>query len=356
MKKCIDIEIDYSTWGTASVPKSLKGLPENENFNLIEVLIHIGLVTSHPEEHGININSFWAFLRYVNCFELGTDFKLNEKWNDIDPHQKTILSDDFGMGFASYYLYKKMDIISIIDTGFFLKYLPSLSVLKKSKRGPSKTPDFILLDSSYNIHILECKGTQNSLDSLERQIADGISQKGNLKDPSKIVNEKLVTGIFIPQYNSKDRSKFKIIDPDFPMDFSIISKDEILLRSFQGQLAKEIQIFGNRKIGNHIAELKNLNELQLDKLIEDLQPTHLDSNISKEFYQDGLKWSVDFDMSVLKEYRGMQIANLQDLFSYLIKSKDQNQNKLIPITKRYQNSVSFNGLFGLRLTVVNEGI
>ncbi|MEK4750446.1 hypothetical protein NST77_23415 [Niallia sp. FSL W8-0177] len=354
MNKCIDIDIDYSTWAAGGIPTSLSGLPNNENFNLIEVLIHIGLVTSHPEEHGINLNSFWAFLRYVNCFETGIDFKLNEKWNDIDPHQKTILSDDFGMGFASYYLHKHMNIISIIDTGFFLKYLPSLSVLKKSKRGPSKTPDFILLDSSYNIHILECKGTQSSLDSLEKQILDGISQKGNLNDPSKIVSEKLVTGIFIPQYNSTSSSKFKIIDPEFSMDFSNVSKDEVIFRSFQGQLAKEIQIFGIRELGNHIANKKILSEIQLDKLVEELQLNHFDSNITKEFYQDGLKWSVDFDITVLKKYKRNQIANLQDLFSFLIKSQGQNQNKIIPITKGYENSVVFNGLFGLRLTVVND--
>lgn len=60
MKK-INVNIDEDSWGTTPVPSSILGIPNQENFNLIEVLIHIGMVTRHPEDHGININTYWAF-------------------------------------------------------------------------------------------------------------------------------------------------------------------------------------------------------------------------------------------------------------------------------------------------------
>ncbi len=224
MKK-INVNIDEDSWGTTPVPSSILGIPNQENFNLIEVLIHIGMVTRHPEDHGININTYWAFLRYMNCFKEGENFKLSKKWEDVDSHQKTILSDDFGMGFASYLLTKYMDIIAIVDTGFFLKYLPSsLGVNKKSKKGPSKTPDFILLDRSGDLHILECKGTQTSINRLEKQLSDGKEQVDNLNDPGGIISEKLVTGIFIPQFKSTEQAYFKIIDPEFSLDFADVKK------------------------------------------------------------------------------------------------------------------------------------
>ena len=299
MIKDIKIEIDYTTW-IKSVPMTLKSLPHKERFDLRSVLLHIGTVTSHPTDYGININSFWAYLRYINCFEISRDFKLNEKWNDIDSHQKTILSDDFGMGFASYYLTKYMNLICIVDTGFCIKHLPSLTINKKSKQGPSKTPDFILMDSSYNLHILECKGTQTSRGVLNRQITSGIVQKNNINDPSSIISEKLVTGIFIPQFNALDSAAFKIIDPEFELDFSNIEKNDLIMRLLQGQLAKEIHLAGQQSLANQIAEIDDLEKTTINNLFNWGNMNSLQQD--KEIQINGIVINFYFDFDFLNKF------------------------------------------------------
>ncbi|MCU5534299.1 hypothetical protein OCA90_26815 [Bacillus cereus] len=347
MKK-INVNIDEDSWGTTPVPSSILGIPNQENFNLIEVLIHIGMVTRHPEDYGININTYWAFLRYVNCFKEGEKFKLNKKWEDVDSHQKTILSDDFGMGFASYLLTKYMDIIAIVDTGFFLKYLPSLLGLnKKSKRGPSKTPDFILLDSSGDLHILECKGTQTSINRLEKQLDDGKEQVDNLNDSGGIISEKLVTGIFIPQFNSTEKAYFKIIDPEFSLDFADVKKEEVVVRCLQGQLAKELQMVDKREWGNYIANIKDLKAVNLEHLFEEFKINDVNLDCSKKFHSDGYEWEVKFHTTIFKKMSKNRNINLYDFLLSNIKR----EIKVAKNDKSKKNQIEVNSVLGLIISV-----
>ena len=39
-----------------------------------------------------------------------------------------------------------------------------------------------------------------------------------------IISEKLVTGIFIPQFKSTEQAYFKIIDPEFSLDFADVKR------------------------------------------------------------------------------------------------------------------------------------
>ncbi len=349
--KDILIEIDYSTW-TGSVPTNLKGKSGYSSFDMLEVLIHIGLATRHPEQLGISVNDFWAFLRYVNCFLEGSDFRLNEKWQDVDPHQKTILSDDFGMGFASYYLTKHMNLISFVDTGYFLKHIPSLLISNRSKRGPSKTPDFIMLDSSFEMHLLECKGTQSSIKNLDKQIESGLPQKNNLRDPKRIISEKLVTGIFIPQYNSATNAAFKIIDPEFTLDFNEVDKEDLIIRALQGQFSKELHMLNLTKFGNEVANKDKLEDIKISNIVELLTNEKENTYEQQDIENDvGIKWTVGYDLKLFKKLQLSGIDNLLELFIDMYQSKNDFNNAYKSDINRGSNIISYKSLFGLEIEV-----
>jgi len=341
--KNVLINVDEDSWKKYKTLPPASFVTGNLNFNFIEVLLHIGLATRHPEEIGISVNEFWAFLRYINCFQTDSSFKLNKKWADVDPHQKTILSDDFGMGFASYYLTKKMKIMAMTNTGYFLKYLPSLSVRSTSKRGPSKSPDFILLDQYLNLHILECKGTQNSIGALNQQMIKAASQKYNVSDTKGIISEKLRTGLFIPQFNSKDDAHFEVADPDFSLCFDSIDKNVIITKVLQGQLAKELHMVNLISLANSVASASDLKLIKVDTIIETISNTAeiaYDQSILNDSAK--IKWSVYFDLSFLEEKK--DLSNLHNLFLNLCEER-------VRYFKSYvkDNRLTFDGLFGLKM-------
>lgn len=352
-QKDILVAVDYSTWRDPSkpVPSSLVGISGNNTFSLVEVLLNISFATRHPTRTGMSVNDYWAFLRYINCFEDSKDFKLNKDWKDVDAHQKTILSDDFGMGFALYYLTKKMNLLTFVDTTYFLKHLPSLSTRHKSKNGPSKSPDFILMDEFYNIHLLECKGTQHSLNTLTKQMNNGIPQKQNINDPFGIVDEKLVTGLFIPNFNSSNAATFRIIDPEFALDFSKVSKKEIIALSLQGQMAKELHLFGLNYLANKVANSDDLNEIRLNEIIEAISSQ---DNVS--YQQEGVSkmsifWEVQYNLSFLRKYDNKKIKTLYDLIEWMRESSNIKSSML---SRETDKGAIFESPFGLTISAERQ--
>jgi stress-induced morphogen len=312
---------------------------------LLEVLLHIGLSTRHPEHLGISVNDFWAYLRYVNCFLSGRTFRLNQKWQDVDPHQKTILSDDFGMGFASYYLTNNMKLLAFVDTGYFLKHIPSLRINNRSKRGPSKTPDFILLDESYDLHLLECKGTQSSLNSLNKQLASGKPQTQNLKDPKGIISEKLVSGLFIPQYNSSDNAVFKIIDPEFSMDLRNVEKADIVFKALQGQFAKELHLLNLTTLGNEIANTDKIENIKIDTILQSVSNKRKITFEQQDIDNQSLiLWTIDYNLNFLEKCKDAGINSLLELFRKIYQDKE---NSRYIKSYRKEKEVRTESVFGL---------
>lgn len=131
-------------------------------------LIHTALWTRPPVSSGIHLSDFWAWLRYYPAIsEHHTELRLCEEWTDIDPHQKTILSDELGVGFTTYFLAEKLGCIGFMDTSYLQKRFKNhFSSKSKSRRGSSKSPDYVSIDSSRSLYILECKGTQTSRSAL----------------------------------------------------------------------------------------------------------------------------------------------------------------------------------------------
>ena len=74
----------------------------------IDLLLSIGRITTPPITNLVDICSTWALVRYIWAFEpySGPHYtqvlRLSVEARNIDFHQKALLSDEIGVGFAHY--------------------------------------------------------------------------------------------------------------------------------------------------------------------------------------------------------------------------------------------------------------
>ncbi|MBW1749323.1 MAG: hypothetical protein JRJ37_01205 [Deltaproteobacteria bacterium] len=249
----VDIEVQSNTWpNLKSIPTELTLLQKNSPkvLNVLLTLLYTAIWTRPPVQLGFSLSDCWAWLRYFPAIDNQNILKLTQEWSHIDPHQKTILSDDFGVGVSTWLLHETLDFKYYVDTIYLLNTLnPGLFYLgKTSKRGPNKSPDFIAIDSKNRFSVIECKGTQSSRDALRKALSRGIPQKSNLHSSGKTkIQNSLVSGIFIPQWENNERPLFAVCDPEwkeFINIFKDFSSDQILTGIFKVSLAKEFAILG----------------------------------------------------------------------------------------------------------------
>jgi len=209
-----DITIQVSgKFGTAGL---LPGLPSRAVWqcNVLTTLLWIGVLTAPPRYRGFDLSTFWAWLRYASAIsERHPDLRLKPIWSEIDPHQKTVMSDDFGMGFSCHYLAEQHGIQAFANTGYLLDSLVGVTALRSSKRGSAKSPDFIGIDAHGQLHVLECKGTQSSVEYLMKALESGIDQKNNFTNGTPFASS-MVGGIFVPQHRSLESALLMFIDPE----------------------------------------------------------------------------------------------------------------------------------------------
>lgn len=216
MHKSIEVRTDYSH-GKAHL---LASLPANGKWDcdVNRALLTIGYLTSPPRYQGLSLSNYWAWLRYgLSIDDVGQKLKLRDLWSDMDPHQKTILADDFGMGFTCHYLVDQHGFEDFSDTNFLLRHmLKGTASLKKTptKKGAAKSPDFIAVDGLNRLHILECKGTQSSRAYLKKAMAKGRLQKLNISSAKGTFSTSMVGGIYVPLHNAKHEAELVFLDPE----------------------------------------------------------------------------------------------------------------------------------------------
>jgi len=232
MDRTLPITIDESTWPGPGVPplfpRSFKKGRSHYDLNIPSMLLMIGYLTTPAATTGVTLSEFWAWVRYLAAITPGdAEMKLTHSFAELDAHQKTILSDDFGMGVSMLWLTDKLDLDLIVDGRYFMQqYAASLLVTQRriAKRGPNKTPDFVARDTRGRWHVIECKGTQSGVDYSERQLSGGIAQKHSLLFPKGHVGQRLVCGLTIG-IEGAEGSRLKVIDPVPDEPFEILSQD-----------------------------------------------------------------------------------------------------------------------------------
>ena len=315
-KKKFFVTIDQKSWTSSKlyVPKELSIFDKTDvEIDLLEALHFTGLLTRPPISFGFSLSNFWAWLRYFPAFDpKNEDARFRVEWNSLDRHQKTIASDDLGMGFSTLFLKKALNIETYIDTMHVIKNLSKgkFTFSKVSKNGQFKTPDFVAYHSNGDISIVECKGTQSSRAALLGYLKDGQSQKRNINLNAGHFKHKLVAGTFIPQYNHKDRPLISISDPEWEIEkeFNKYKREEINKVITQLSIAQEL---------SHV-ELSNLSQ-SFSKSYENLEDINVAFEKDRRNFKDkgfqennynyvkeySLKWDVPIQIKN-KEYTGIK--------------------------------------------------
>ncbi len=259
MDKKINIKIDRGTFPNVKIRNEFMKLEKIKTINIDGLLLDTAISTRSPIITGFNLSDYWAWLRYGESFDVSSELKLKNEWKHVDPHQKTILSDELGVGSTTHILKKHLGFKSFVDTQYMMNVvMPNkFNLVKKSKVGPSKAPDYIGRDKLNNLVALECKGTQNTISALNKSMDKGIVQKNNLAAINKkTLKLGLVGGLFIPQNNSKEKAIIIYKDPEwdeFESMIESISKDMIVASIIQGSFAKQLALAGLKKASLEVA-------------------------------------------------------------------------------------------------------
>ncbi|WP_143059932.1 hypothetical protein [Burkholderia contaminans] len=257
MQKKIQVQVNHK-YGSAGL---LPGLPYTAvwDCNVLATLLWVGILTSPPRYTGIDLSTFWAWLRYASAIsERYSGLRLKPVWSEIDKHQMSVMSDDFGMGFACHYLAEQHGIQAFANTSYLLDSLVGVASLRPSKSGSAKSPDFIGIDAKGQLHVLECKGTQTSTAYLVKALVAGIDQKNNLSNGT-IFASSMVGGIYVPQHASKEDALLMYIDPkpDSRLKkLEALSPDVIEAGIYRISFAKELMAAGLWQTASAIDEGK----------------------------------------------------------------------------------------------------
>lgn len=235
MYRTIQVQVDQTTWpippALPSYPTTFPKKDKNEDFNISAVLLLIGILTTPSHSSGVSLSDFWAWVRYLNAISVDPDLRLTKSFADLDAHQKTILSDDFGMGVPMYWLLDRLKIGAICDGRYFIDRMAALTgavAAKTGKRGPNKSPDFVAQDVNGVWHTIECKGTQSGYGYSDRQLGEtgpppsgAVAQKRTISFPAGHTGQRLACGLSIASQGGRKRSRLKVIDPPGNADFSV---------------------------------------------------------------------------------------------------------------------------------------
>jgi len=219
----------------------------------------LGRLTTPPSGHGITLAEHWAYVRYFAAMSNHPDLRLTNDFADLDAHQKTILSDDFGVGIPIYWLKNALNFQQECAGNYFLETLAATVgayQIRTAKRGPNKSPDFVAQDNNGIWHVVECKGTQSGVSYRETQLGNADAQKRSILFPPGHSGQKLACGLFIRSEGGTAATNLKIIDPpDDENAFEVREQDlpiakDILMRS---SLAISLRLAGFQTAADAVA-------------------------------------------------------------------------------------------------------
>jgi hypothetical protein len=180
MFRQIEITIDANTWPKPPAklifPSTFHHGLQSVAISIPRLLLTIGILTTPTNPIGPTLSQYWAYIRYLAAITVGSELRITQAFASLDSHQKTILSDDFGMGLPMMWLFQTLNAVTFCDGQYFIKTLAaaaSATAPKKSARGPNKSPDFVICDAAGLWHVVECKGTQSGPAYRDRQLGSG---------------------------------------------------------------------------------------------------------------------------------------------------------------------------------------
>ena len=259
MNRSLTVDVKKNTWPGANklpvFPASFQNGLSTHDINVPAMLLMIGYLTTPTASTGVSLSEFWAWVRYLAAVTNDANLRLTSSFADLDAHQKTILSDDFGMGVPMLWLQQRLAFSRIVDGRYFMRRIASsvsATQRRTAKRGPNKTPDFVARDTGGIWHVVECKGTQSGTEYCNKQLGEvgppprgGIALKRSIIFPPPHTGQRLVCGLSIGVENGS-RSRLTIIDPE-PEDPFEVHASQLYLAddaAARGVLSKALRLAG----------------------------------------------------------------------------------------------------------------
>jgi hypothetical protein len=220
MKKTISIDVDASTWPRATmVPSEFIGASGTQEIDLASAFLMLGTLTMPDILSPASPARFWAWLRYFMAPARTDDLRITMDFADLDPHQKSILSDDFGVALSTQWLFDRFGGFAEIVDGrrFMLRFahlLPKKTKPATAKVGPTKAPDFVIKDLHGRWHVLECKGTQSGRTHRNTFLRDALAQKRVIQIGGRLRGERLAAGLSLSNERTSSSTALRVVDPD----------------------------------------------------------------------------------------------------------------------------------------------
>jgi hypothetical protein len=174
----------------------------------LELLHAMGRATTPTIPNLADISSTWAIIRYIWAFEpsQGGRLQLSKVAREIDPHQKTLLSDQIGVGIAAYLMGRFMGSPESIDVDVALR----TPIWNHIDQQLATSPDYLFFDDpSGPVYVVECKGNQTSRNGCIDQLRRGTEQV-----PSIIFrNGQQATSLIIGSCMFQDYTETYVVDP-----------------------------------------------------------------------------------------------------------------------------------------------
>ena len=310
LSKSLEIEVLGHTWkAPATVPPALTSATQSSPMaaDFLCALIFTALWTRPPISYGFSLSDCWAWMRYLPAIAPTADLRLRNAWTTLDPHHKTVLSGDFGVGFTTWFLHQTLGFVRFSDTLWVVNTLSpgAFRLASSARRGPKKSPDYIVEDTNGNFSVVECKGTQSSRNDLLDAIERGVPQKANVHAIGAAqLQHSLVAGLFIPQFESSDSATIVIGDPEweeFRERLAHFSRAEIGRAISQVAQSKELAMLGLPNTANTLVRVEESDESVSDALRRDLS---WEGDPGRHMTNEGV--------TMIREYRWSEPAKLAD--------------------------------------------
>ncbi|MBR7970630.1 hypothetical protein KDW52_30150 [Burkholderia cenocepacia] len=324
MNRNLSINIDGATWPGPTLlpafPATFVNGVTPYDLNIPAMLLTIGFLTTPTSSTGVSLSEFWAWIRYTAAISNDANMSVTQSFAELDAHQKTILSDDFGMGVPILWLMDKLKLEEIVDGRYFMQKIAAsvgATQTRTAKRGPNKTPDFVARDENGLWHVIECKGTQSGSDARRKQIGTllpqltgGIAQKRSIVFPATHTGQRLVCALSIG-IEGGTGSELKIVDPE-PDEPFIVDRNQLVFArdaAKRGVMARALRMSGYEATAEAVASPlgRGPDSVRATSTIaeqERVQMVKLRSERSRAELQDDRDHQAVFD----DQYRGRQLT------------------------------------------------
>ena len=145
----------------------------------IDLLHKIGFLTTPSWANMARLSASWATRRYfwaiAEPLPQGTNLRLSDDARRMDFHQKTLLSDEFGIGMAGLLIEKFFEAGSFVDISIALD---DPAAYQDIEREGEAQPDYLMWGDEDNspYYVVECKGSQCNKNTSYDQLRRGLEQ------------------------------------------------------------------------------------------------------------------------------------------------------------------------------------